>query len=154
MPRKSTAELMVSNHAVVETLPDAPYNLTDQEADEWRAIVSAMKPGYFARSHFPLLSQLCRHVAASNRIAQLIESCCRERKVDMEKMENLLSMQRGESNAIVRISRQLRLSHQALYQPNQVGRLKARSSTTVEVPWSRNRRGATADDEGSEGDEE
>jgi hypothetical protein len=45
-------------NGVIANRPDAPYTLTDAEADEWRAIVASMQPDYFQRSHYPMLSQL------------------------------------------------------------------------------------------------
>lgn len=127
---KSLAEL-TQRHAVIER-PDAPYNLTDAEADEWRAIVASMAPDYFARSHYPLLSQLCRHIVNGNRIAQLIEKTCRAKKLDQQQFADLLGKQALETNSIVRICRQLRLGHQQSYRAD-CGR--QRPQRLLDTPW-------------------
>jgi hypothetical protein len=129
--RKSAAELVIAN-AILASRPDAPYSLTDAEADEWRAIVASMQPEYFARTHYPMLSQLCRHIVASNRVAQLIESVCRRRKLDRTELTSLLAMQAAETAAIVRLSRQLRLTHQSLYRADSK---KQRPVTGFSAPW-------------------
>lgn len=131
--RKSKAELMVSADIMVGSRPDAPYNLNDQEADEWRAIVATMQPDYFARTHYPLLVQLCRHIVASNRIAQLVDSECRKRKLNRGELQDWLNMQTKESEAIIRLCRQLRLSPQAVYHNS--GN-KAKPSMLIDVPWA------------------
>ena len=59
--RKSMTDLMIDGSTSVIQRPDAPYDLTDAGADEWRAIVASMPPEHFARIHYPMLTQLCRH---------------------------------------------------------------------------------------------
>ena len=117
---------------VIASRPDAPYDLTDQQADEWRAIVGAMRPDYFSRSHYPLLSQLCRHTVAANRVAQLVESACRRRKLDRTELASLLAMQASESSSIARLCRQLRLTHQSLYRADST---KQRPVSILNAPW-------------------
>ena len=75
-----------------------------------RTIVAAMPPGYFAPSHFPLLAQLCRHCVASDRIAALIEVVAAKKRIDISELTSLHTAQSSESAAIVRLSRQLRLT--------------------------------------------
>lgn len=132
--RKSVAELLIGSPVV--GYPDAPYNLTDAEAEEWRAIVASMQPGYFARSHYPLLTQLCRHVVISNRVAMLIEQCCKKRTFDRAELASLLAMQNAETQALIRLCRQLRLSHQAIMR---LESRKTRPAPAIEVPWHRDK---------------
>ena len=47
--KKSLAEILLSGKVAVELL-DAPYELTDEKADEWRAIVATMPLKCFARA--------------------------------------------------------------------------------------------------------
>ena len=117
--RMSMSELMVPAGVVMEIAqrPDAPYELTDQEAEEWRAIVLAMPPDHFARCNFPLLVQLCRHIVASRRVAQLAETAASKRDFDRREYMILLQMQATESAAIMRLSRSMRLTQQALKRP-------------------------------------
>jgi hypothetical protein len=133
--RKSTAELMIAT-GIAASRPDAPTTLTDAEADEWRAIVASMHPDYFARSHHPMLVQLCRHIVASSRVARLIESICKNKRPDRTELASALTMQSAESAAIVRLCRQLRLSHQSIYRADST---KQRPITKRKAPWETNR---------------
>jgi hypothetical protein len=73
------ASLMVpDNPTEIVQRPDAPYDLTDEQSEEWRAVVT-MPPDHFMRGNYALLSQLCRHVVSARRIAQLIEQCAKEK---------------------------------------------------------------------------
>ena len=115
--RKSAAALLIGEgpNGIV-TRPDAPYTLRDPaEVAVWQAIVAAMPADYFRPSNFALLVQFCRHSVASDRVAQLIETFCKRKKVDCPEFAQLLAMQSAETANIVRLSRQLRLSPQAVY---------------------------------------
>jgi hypothetical protein len=48
-------------NGVIGNRPDAPYDLADAGAEVWRAIVASMPAEHFAPSHYPMLTQLCRH---------------------------------------------------------------------------------------------
>jgi hypothetical protein len=93
--------------------PNAPYDLTDQEADEWRAIVATMPADHFSRCNYPILTQLCRHVVASRRVAQLAEAAASKQNFERREYMILLQMQATESAAIMRLSRSMRLTQQA-----------------------------------------
>jgi hypothetical protein len=46
------AALMVpENLTEIVQRPDAPYDLSDEQADEWRAVVDAMPAGHFMRGN-------------------------------------------------------------------------------------------------------
>lgn len=47
--------------------------------------------------------QLCRHITASNSIAQLIDDCFTREKLDLRRLTSLLEMQSAESDAIIRL---------------------------------------------------
>jgi hypothetical protein len=99
---------------VVGSRPDAPYDLIDAAADEWRAIVASMPPEHFSRSHYPMLTQLWRHIVASRRIAQLIEAVRKAKKLNRVELASLLAMQAVESSAIIRLCRSMRLTQQSV----------------------------------------
>jgi len=130
--RKSIADLMIDGSTAVIQRPDAPYTLTDAEADEWRAIVASMPPEHFARIHYPMLTQLCRHKVQSDRVAQLIEAVCKQKKVCRAEYAALLAMQAVETSAIIRLQRSMRLTHQALYRAESA---KPRPVAMVKAPW-------------------
>jgi hypothetical protein len=81
------ASLMVpDNPTEIVQRPDAPCDLTDEQSEEWRAVVSTMPPDHFMRGNYALLSQLCRHVVSARRIAQLIEQCAKEKNLDRKEL--------------------------------------------------------------------
>jgi|SRR6266566_73531 len=126
--------MVIDDTSAIATRPDAPYNLTDAEADEWRAIVSSMPPEHFARSHYPMLTQLCRHKMQSDRIAQLVEATCKQKKLNRCEYASLLAMQAVETSAIIRLERSMRLTHQALYRGETA---KLRPVAMVKAPWEK-----------------
>lgn len=129
--------MITDSPAGIINRPDAPYDLTDEEADEWRAVVASMPADHFARSHYPILAQYCRHVIASRRIAQLVERCCKNsKKFDREELKELLKMQATESLAIMRLARSMRLTHQAIYKANATGALRPVQSM-AKAPWDK-----------------
>jgi hypothetical protein len=130
--KKSMAELLLNDKKIVE-LPDAPYDLSVEAADEWRAIVAAMPPNYFARTHYPVLSQLCRHIVASRRIALLIEAVSKPKtgkSFNTALYNDLLARQSQETTTIVRLARTMRINHVSIYQANNTGKLSP-------TPWHR-----------------
>ncbi len=58
--RKSAAELGVIQG--IPERPDAPDELTPEQAEEWRAVVDRMPVDWFRREIWPLLCAYCRHV--------------------------------------------------------------------------------------------
>jgi hypothetical protein len=112
--RPSMASLMVPDASEFIQRPDAPYDLTDEQAEEWRAIVGTMDPGHFMRGNYPLLAQLCRHIVNARRLAQLIEQCAKEKDFDRKEFGILLQLEATESAAIMRLSRSMRLTQQAV----------------------------------------
>ena len=113
--RRSMAELMMpTTLAEIIQRPEAPYDLTVEQSEEWHAIVSTMPAGHFMRGNYPLLSQLCRHIVASRRIAQLIEQAANEKVLDLKELGTLLQLQAAESATIMRLSRSMRLTQQSI----------------------------------------
>ena len=109
------AALMVpENPTEIIQRPDPPLDLTDEQSDEWRAVVNTMPADHFMRGNYPLLSQLCRHIVSSRRIAQLIEQVAKEKVLDRKELSALLQLQAAESAAIMRLSRSMRLTQQSI----------------------------------------
>jgi hypothetical protein len=132
------ADLMISEgpHKVIVERPDAPYDLDDEESSEWRAIVNAMPPNHFARSHYPMLTQLCRHVVASRHIGQLIAIECRKKKLDRREYAALLHMQSIETGMIVKLERSMRLTQMSSINQTAIKKLRP-LPTLIDAPWNR-----------------
>jgi hypothetical protein len=113
--RIAIASLMnPENPTEVIQRPDAPYDLTDEEADEWRAIVTTMPADHFMRGNHALLGQYCRHIVAARRVAQLIESAAKQPEFDRKEFGILLRVQTAETGSIIRLLRSMRMTQQSV----------------------------------------
>jgi hypothetical protein len=65
--RKSAASL-----SIVQVLgnerPAPPDELTEEEAEEWRAIASRMPHDWWTRENYPLLAEYCRHIVSGQDV--------------------------------------------------------------------------------------
>lgn len=130
--RKSSAELAIRAMSSVESLarPDAPYDLTDEQADEWRAVVNRMPADWFPRETHGMLTQYCRHVVAARRLAQLIAQAEAADELDIRNLDKLYKMQDREGRAISSLATRMRLTQQATVKHEQ-----ARKPSMVKKPW-------------------
>lgn len=121
--RPSAASLQVVRPASVERLvrPEAPPDLTDDQAEEWEAVVNRLPADWFPRETHPLLAQFCRHVVASRRIASMIadtESPAPDEEgnvpeLDLDRWDQLLRMQEREGRALSSLATRLRITQQS-----------------------------------------
>ena len=115
--RVSTAALATAPiTGAVETVtrPDAPYDLTDRQTAIWWAVVNRLPADWFPRETQDVLAQYCRHVAAAERVAQLILQTETEGDtLDLTKYEMLLRMQAKESGIIASLATKMRLTQQS-----------------------------------------
>jgi hypothetical protein len=134
--RKSIEALTVLHGglAAMPQRPDAPYDLTDEEAEEWRAIVNTMAPDHFMRGNYPILGQLCRHIVTARQIAQMIAIYCKRKDFNFRDYAELLKQQAAESSAIMRLSRSLRLTQQSIFDRKMK---HPRGRATISNPWDR-----------------
>ena len=115
--RPSAAALEIA-HApgTIEAIqrPDAPYDLTDEQAEEWWAIVNRLPADWFARETHPLLAQYCRHIVQARKIAKLIEDMLSDPEgFNVKDYDRLLKMQEREGRAITSLATKMRISQQA-----------------------------------------
>ena len=130
--RKSAESLAVANIGQIEIVqrPDAPYDLTDEQVDEWRAVVGSLPADWFQRGNHALLTQLCRHVVAARRVAQLIEQSAAGKDIDQKVFLELLKQQESESRAINALLRSMRLTQQSVMRAE-----TAKRPAKVKKPW-------------------
>ncbi len=146
--RVSVSELLTQTNGPVETVqrPDAPYELDDEEADEWRAQVAAMPADHFTRNAWPLLAQMCQHIVAFRRLAQIEKELTKPKKKGEKQVDligayaSILKAKRAESQATQRLARSMRLTPQSYTRAENLGTQmkKARASTMVKLPWESN----------------
>lgn len=115
--RKSAAELAIIGPGGVETIrrPEPPAELTDEQADEWRAIVNRLPADWFPRETWGLLAQYCRHVTRARRLAQLLVAAEAAEEVDVKEYRELLRSEEEQSRAISSLATRMRISQQATY---------------------------------------
>jgi hypothetical protein len=129
--RVSAASLEVAKVAPVEKVqrPDAPYDLTDEQTEEWWAVVNRLPAEWFPRETHGVLSQYCRHVVAARRVAQLVAACEKQQELDVAQYDQLLKMQEREGRALSSLATRLRITQQATMSE------KARKPSAVKKPW-------------------
>jgi hypothetical protein len=130
--RKSLAAVSVRAVTLSDVVPrpDAPGDLTNEQAAEWRAVVDRMPADWFQRETHALLAQYCRHVVAARRISELIRGFETElaRTVEQdgvsklaitlaaaETLDRLLKMQEREGRAMSSLATRMRLTQQTSY---------------------------------------
>ena len=133
--RKSTAELAVIQG--IPERPDAPKELTREQAEEWRAIVERMPPEWFPREIHPLLIQYCRHITNARHISGLVEDARKgdltDRKALM-RFNRLLRMQERQSGALIGLATRMRLTNQSRYTA-QSAASRAKGGTSAKKLW-------------------
>jgi hypothetical protein len=129
--RPSAASLEVQT-AVIDVVarPDAPYDLSDEESEEWWAVVNRMPADWFPRETHAMLAQYCRHVVGARRIDQLIKAAEKGAAVDLERYDRLLKMRERESRIMSSLANRMRLTQQATTRIEQ-----AKKPTGGELPW-------------------
>lgn len=134
--RVSMAELMTPKNALEKVeRPDAPYELDDDEALEWKAQVEAMPAGHFTRSTYPLLVALCQHVVTARRLKQIereIRKPGKGKSFDARAYGAIIKELRCETGEINRCLRAMRLTQQSTTRPETLSRKL--SNQTIDRP--------------------
>jgi hypothetical protein len=93
--------------------PDAPYDLTDEQATEWWAVVNRMPADWFPHETHALLAQYCRLVVRAGRTAELANEMETSKDFDLSVYRALLRTERELSQAICSLATKMRISQQA-----------------------------------------
>ena len=129
---KSAAALAMIGPGGIATIrrPDPPRKLTDEQSEEWRAVVNRLPADWFPRETHGLLAHYCRHVVAARRVAQLIEVEEQSDKFSLERYDSLLRMQEREGRALSSLATRMRLTQQATLDER-----KRKPQTSGKKPW-------------------
>jgi hypothetical protein len=116
----------------------APAELTEGQAQVWRAAVSAMPGTWLTHGAHPLLISYCRHVCR----ARVLESMIKKFELEwttveggLERFDRLLAMAERETRAALACARALRLTPQAQIQPRTAGRRVSDQPSDDSRPW-------------------
>lgn len=131
-PSAASLEIQHQGAAAIETIarPDAPYDLTDEQSEEWWAVVNSMPADWFTRETHAMLADYCRHVVKSRRVAQLVADAEASEELDVGLLDRLYKMAERESRAISSLATRMRIAQQAT--TNHRGN---RASKAVKKPW-------------------
>ena len=112
---KATYDVRSANIVAIER-PDAPYDLNDEQSEEWRAVVDRLPAEWFPRETWPILAQYCRHVVSARHIAKLIHDLeRRDGGFEVDEYDKLLKMQEREGRALSSLATRMRLTQQAVH---------------------------------------
>ena len=110
--------------------PEPVRGLTDDQADEWQAIVDRMPAEWFPRETHALLAQFCRHVTSAQHINRLIQNLISSDDFTLEAFDQLLRMQEREGRAMSSLATRMRITQQARYSRNK------RTGPMLPRPWN------------------
>jgi hypothetical protein len=133
--RKSAAELAIAPLIEIEPRPVAPSELTDEESEIWEGIVARMPAAWFTKETHPLLVQLCRHIIAARRLAQLYHRATHgDEDFEVLYYIKLVRALVGQTAIIASISTKMRLTQQSSYTDKAAGTAK-RNMPDGPAPW-------------------
>src|SRR5512132_1217182 len=120
--RKSSDALLVADATApaiqpVER-PDAPYDLNDEQAEEWWAIVNRMPPNWFPRETHSMLSQRCRHIVRGRKVSQMADEMEKLRGTDafdFDVYRKLLAEEEKQTRTIASLCTRMRITQQSTY---------------------------------------
>lgn len=129
--RVSGAALEVVSPRALETIerPDAPYDLTDEQSEEWWSVVNRMPADWFPRETHALLADYCRHVVMARRVAQLITAAEKAETFNVEEYDRLGKMAERHSRVIASLATRMRLTQQSTYDKSK------KKPGIVKRPW-------------------
>jgi hypothetical protein len=110
--------------------PDAPADLDDEQAAEWRAIVDRLPADWFLRETHGMLAAYCRHIVSSRRVAELVARAQESEDLDIVVYDRLLKMQQRESLALATLATKMRISQQSTYDQS-----KKKPFKPFKKPW-------------------
>jgi hypothetical protein len=137
--RKSAASLSIVS-VLGNERPAPPDELTEAEAEEWRAIAGRMPPDWFTRENHPLLAEYCRHIVRAGDLAKDITAFKRfppEVRLTtdgIQRYDMLLRMADRERAAMVNLATKMRLTQQSRYRADKAAPAAERGKT-VSKPW-------------------
>lgn len=118
MPRKSAAALSIVPPVGVSEVRRAapPEDLTDEQKQEWLAVVNRMPADWFPRETHAMLAQFCRHVISARRVANLLDRMEKAPEAfDIREYEAMLRMQAREGSAMSSLATRMRMTQQSTY---------------------------------------
>jgi hypothetical protein len=132
-PKSAEGASALARFSGLETIqrPNPPSELTDEQAEEWRAVIGRCPADWFPRETFALLCQYVRHVCRARRLAQLADELERSDDFDMKEYRKLMREEIAQSNIIQSLATRMRISQYSSYDAK-----KTKPNTkSAKMPW-------------------
>jgi len=120
--------------------PDPPEELSPEEAKEWNRLWATSPPDWFPREVWPLMIQLCRHIATGRWLGESLQEV-RAGLLDptdaeqVKHLNTLCILHERESRVVVAIMEKLRLTTQQRVNAHVAGPQQAEQAPEV-APWA------------------
>lgn len=135
---KSVAELtapVVAGSLQVQARPDAPYDLTDEQAEVWKATVEALPADWLGAEAHPVLAAYCRTAVQLRRLGQLIHQAETEAgPLDVAAYTALLKAHGAAAQVLKTLATSLRLTPQTRLRAEAAAR-KVDGTHPGKKPW-------------------
>ena len=128
--RKSAADLAVIQ-GEASNLPRPPAGLTDEQANEWRAVAPSLPS--LTRAMYPLLEAYCQHAVALRHVRQLVEQDEQSEEFDDKAYDRHLRMQERESRCLASLGVRLGIAQSTSYERQKRNGNKKAPSWQIEV---------------------
>jgi hypothetical protein len=109
--------------------PNPPKDLTEDQAEEWRAVVNRLPHDWFPRETHGILAQYCCHVVERREIDELIVECKGNADFSVNDYDQLLKMREREGRAASSLATRLRITQQATYDKSK------KKGSPAKEPW-------------------
>lgn len=133
--RKSAAAVAVAKPEVSGVVhADAPYDLTDEQSEIWRATLASLPPDWIETGAHPTLAAYCRTTTQLRRLGQLVAQAERDAEFNPRDYLDLVKAHGAQAQVIKTLSTALRLTPQTRLRAETASR-KAGGFTNVKRPW-------------------
>jgi hypothetical protein len=128
--RKSAASLsVVPRIDAAPDRPEPPPELSPEEAEVWREVVSAMSRDWFATAETHLLLRLyCFDAMIADRIAKALRTT--DMDSDPDAFDRLAGMHARQTSTLISLATKMRLTHQSTSDPK-----KKKHGPSGPRPW-------------------
>jgi hypothetical protein len=115
---RKSADALVAEAVALQPAerPDAPYDLNDEQAEEWWAVVNRMPPNWFPRETHGMLAQYCRHVVRGRKVSQMADEMEKLRGTDQFNFDvyrQLLAEEEKQTRTIASLATRMRITQQS-----------------------------------------
>jgi hypothetical protein len=114
-----------------------PCDLTEDQAQLWRDVISHKPADWFGPDTYPLLAAYCKACADFARISELVDKfdmACLADDDDLKRYDKLTQIQDRLSRAMATLATKMRLTQQAKILPRGAGRADA-NAAKGRRPW-------------------